>query len=243
MTINIGICDDCREQIRLIERQLKKMDNVNINSVLSSDSPDVFLDKLEYFEPDILFLDIEIGNVSGIDIAEKVKLKYPHLIIIFITGHEKYAIQAFQLRAFHYLLKPITEVKFKMVVKDAVDVLEKQRNSSISKLFVIRKRGEVLSLKYGEILYFEKTGRKIKVHLKDHFIEYNGNFNELLNEIDNGFFIRCHQGYIANISKIIGFKEKRLLMNDCMDLPVSRSYMEKVRLTLANKLFNDKALI
>ncbi|HBE80124.1 MAG TPA: DNA-binding response regulator [Firmicutes bacterium] len=238
MSITVGICDDCPEQIELLKGYLYRFDNGAGLTVVSSADPLEFLARLKENKPDLVFLDIDMRELNGIELGEKIRAEYEAVIIVYITAYEQYALEAFRVRAFHYLLKPLTEEKFARVFQEAVGVIQKiVFGKTAKKSFVVRRKDETICLDYDDIDYFEKAGHKIKVHTGNSALDYYGNFIKLLEEIDPGFFVQCHQGYIVNINKVRGYRDKTIFLEGNLPVPVSRSYTINVKERLAKKLF------
>jgi len=107
-------------------------------------------------------------------------------------------------------------------------------------IFTFRIGGEIISIFYNDIVFFEKEHHKIRVNYKDKNLEFYGSFKELLNDINNEIFIRCHQGYIVNKNKIRIYKDRTLIMKGNIQIPVSRSNINKVKDVLADRLFNGE---
>ncbi|MEN6326442.1 MAG: LytTR family DNA-binding domain-containing protein [Syntrophomonas sp.] len=240
MVFTIGICDDCPEQIELFIQYLNNYQNGDEFTIVKSTDPEDFLMKLEVNKPQLVFLDIDMGEMSGIQLGEKIKALYKDTIIVYITAYEKYALEAFRVRAFHYLLKPLTEEKFHYVLEEALRFIKKESANEPAKTFTVQTKGEIVCLNYSDILYFEKIGHRIKVHTVNRDIYYYGNLARLIEQIDANSFIQCHQGYIANVDKIRGFRDKTLFLNGNLQLPVSRSFAENVKEMLAGRLFAGK---
>jgi DNA-binding LytR/AlgR family response regulator len=241
MGLTIGICDDCPEQIELLRRYLRRVADGSGLTIISSADPEEFLIKLKKNRPDLVFLDVEMSAMDGIQLGEKIRAQYQSAIIIYITAYEAYALEAFRVRAFHYLLKPLSEDKFTKVFQEALELFKKSVNAKTApQFFTVRKKVETVRIAYDDINYFEKMGHKIKVHTKTGEIEYYGKFGKLLTEIDLEFFIRCHQGYIVNGAKIQGYRDKTLILAGNIRIPVGRSYIVNIREMLKNRLFEGE---
>lgn len=240
MTFIIGICDDWPEQIELLVQYITNYQGEDEFAIVKSTNPEDFLKMLELNAPQLVFLDIDMGEISGIQLGEKIKALYKDTIIVYITAHEKYALEAFRVRAFHYLLKPLTVEKFNHVLAEAVRFIKKDSESKPVKTFAVQTKGEIICLPYSDICYFEKIGHKIRVHTVTRDIYYYGNIIKLLAEIDTDTFIQCHQGYIVNVDKIRGFRDKTLFLDGNLQLPVSRSFTGKIKELLARRLFAGK---
>jgi DNA-binding LytR/AlgR family response regulator len=241
MALTIGICDDCREQIELLRKYLRRLEDGAGLKVISSSDPEEFLAMLKTNQPDLVFLDVEMNAMDGIQLGEKIRAQYQSAIIIYITAYEAYALEAFRVRAFHYLLKPLSEERFIKAFQEAVASFKKSVPAKTGdKFFTVRKKAETIRIAYDDINYFEKIGHKIKVHTETGGIEFYGKFGKLLTEIDLEFFIRCHQGYIVNGAKIRGYRDKSLILAGNIRIPVGRFYIVNIKEMLENRLFDGE---
>jgi two-component system LytT family response regulator len=241
MALTIGVCDDCREQIELLRRYLQRVADGSGLTIISSADPEEFMAKLEKNPPDLVFLDIEMSVMDGIQLGEKIRAQYPSTIIIYITAYENYALDAFQVRAFHYLLKPLSEEKFVKMFQEAVELFKRSAAAkTVSRFFTVSKKTETIRLDYDAIDYFEKIGHKVKVHTANRAVEFYGNFGKLLAELDPNFFVKCHQGYIINTAKIKVYREKTLILEGNLPIPVSRPYISNIKEMLAQRLFSGE---
>ncbi len=235
MKLVIGICDDCEEQIEIIENQLMEFRDEFKIEVLRSTDPLEFFSELEENRPDLVFLDIDMDKLDGIKLGERIKEKYRDTIIIYITGYEKYALDAFRVRAFHYLIKPVTIEKFSQVFKEATSLLKDDKNDK--KNYIVKKKGEYIYLNYDDIYYFEKKRHLVKICTVNGDISFYETFKNLLHEIDMNYFIRCHQGYIVNISKVRAYRDQKLILDENLEeIPVSRSHIKEVKEMVENRL-------
>ncbi len=122
-----AICDDIPADITYLDTMLKKWADdtgtaIQIESFLSAEA---FLFQYEDNKSyDILFLDIEMGKMSGMELAKKIRQKNRAVQIIFITGYMEYIAEGYDVEALHYLLKPVTEIKLRDVLVRAVDKLK-----------------------------------------------------------------------------------------------------------------------
>lgn len=239
MTIKIGICDDNPQQVQVLQffltqKQLKDL------AVVHATDPNEFLIKLKADKPHLVFLDIDMPGMNGMQLFEQIKAMYSEVLVVFITAHEQYALEAFRLRAFHYLLKPITQMTFERVLNEALLRIKQDNASKPDNVFSVQTKGEMIRLRYNEIRYFEKIGHKIVANTESRSFTYYDNFANLLHSLQDGDFVQCHQGYIVNADKIRSYRDKTLFLDGNIELPVSRSYAEKVKETLARRLFASK---
>lgn len=240
MTLTLGICDDSREQIELLLHYVGRYPGAEQFKIIQSTQPEDFLGMLEDGLSLLALLDVDMDGMNGIQLGEQIRARYEDAVILYITAHEEYALDAFRVRAFHYLIKPLTEEKFLGIFNEAVRAVQRNADNRKAKAILVQKKGELISVEYRDIIYFEKVGHKICLHGSDRNIDYYGNFSKLLAQIDRDSFLQCHQGYIVNIDKIRGFRDKTLFLEGNRQVPVSRSFVESTKEKLAQSLFARK---
>lgn len=201
--IHISVCDN--------EAKVRE----DIISILNNCSKDIEITQfstgeelLEAGKPfHIYIIDIELDNMSGIDVAKQIRFreknKKTKSIIIFVTGYREYMEDAFDVNAFHYLVKPIDEKKMSTVFKRAikeVTVRYKQK-----KLYVIVKyNGMQKKVLIKDIYYIESNNKKVVFHTKDGNIETYGKMDDWENELGKSFY-RSHRCYLVNMEKITAY--------------------------------------
>lgn len=206
-----------------------------------------FQDPLDAFEsikslkPDVVFLDIEMPVLNGIELARRIAGYDSQIQIVFVTAYEQYALKAFEVSAVHYLLKPLTQEKITEAVKRVHRV--KQMNKAkgdIGKPLItgdrteaadricVKDRDETIIIKIDDILYLKSEGGKtVVVAKKGSYVSRTGlqNWESKLKKFD---FIRCHRSYIVNanyIKKMIHVlgEYKELILDYCdVNIPISR---------------------
>ncbi len=146
---------------------------------------------------DIFFLDIDLKDMSGIDMARKLR-ETSGAVIIFVTALKEYVFDAFDVQAFQYLLKPVNEEKFFRVLDGAVEECLAGKGGEP---LVIRIKGTYRSIMRENIVYAENDARKVVLHLKEEQISYYAKMSEL-EKILGGQFFRCHRGYLVNLNEV-----------------------------------------
>jgi len=201
-------------------------------------------------EPDLVLLDIEIGKDNGFEIFRH--FPDPRFKVIFITGHDQYAIQAFRFSAFDYLLKPVSPALFKEVLNKAaektdfekmalkIDSLLSNTNQALkrNKKIVLRTAENIHLVKLSDILYCEADGGYTTFYLADNsriiVSHAMGDYEELFD--DYGFF-RIHNSYLLNLAHFKRFEKtdggRAVLKNDSW-LPVASRKKDSFLLRLAS---------
>ena len=162
MGLNIAICDD--EEI--IREQIKELAEKEMPDVCAGlyETGDALLAAGKQF--DIVFLDIQMEGTDGIETAKRLRQRDEDTILIFITGIREYVFEAFDVAAFHYLLKPIEEQKFMEVLDRAAKEAGKRKGQKERQIF-IRAKNQGYTLKLNSILYIESRGKKVEIHTTD----------------------------------------------------------------------------
>ncbi|MCM1458998.1 MAG: LytTR family DNA-binding domain-containing protein [Bacteroides sp.] len=192
--LNIAVVDDekvIREQIcRLIKKQ-----KPDCHLEAYAAGTELLASEKRF---DIIFLDIQMDGVDGLETARRLRQLQDVFVLIFVTGNREYVFDALDLYAFHYLLKPVEEEKFKEVLERAAEEVQKKQEKRM--LFLKKKN---LTLDMSHILYIESRGKKVAIHtdgLKG-IIEIYLTMEELEGQLDGDFY-RCHRGYIVNMAHI-----------------------------------------
>jgi len=216
------------------------------------------LEILNKNQVDLLFLDIKIPGISGMEIARILKEKKNSPYIVFTTAYDEYAVEAFQLAAVDYLLKPISDQRFKeSLIKIKKEIKQNnninqqlenlfasirpdKRDKSLNKIAVMEK-DYYLMLDFKDIYYFSTREKKVWAHCHKNSYMTGFQLKELERTLPEQFF-RIHKSYIVNLKHIKAvipwFKGKyQVLMEDYSEhkIPVSRSKVDQI-----NKLLNLK---
>ena len=220
--LKIAVCDD-EKNIRSYLISLIREQNVTCEITEYASAEEYLSDGTEH---DLLFLDIELdGAASGMDgmgmarqIREGEQSRQP--VIIFVTGHEKYVYDAFDVEAFQYLVKPVDEQKFAEVFGRAQDRILSEAEQR-KKTLVIRHGGSSKTILLDNIYYMESQGHKIVLSTKDGKTEYYARIGELEEEL-RGRFCRIHKGYLVNLAFVDEYSKTEILLTNGDKLPLSK---------------------
>ena len=208
MKLNIAICDDekaIREQINeLIEKEKLGVCSEHY------ETGDSLLAAGKQF--DIVFLDIQMDGTDGIETARKLRERDEDTILIFITAIREYVFKAFDVAAFHYLLKPIEEDKFHEVFQRAKRELEKRKKQQRETIF-IKTRNRSFTLEKDSILYIESRAKKVEIHTTGAIIEAYASMNEMEGQLGESFY-RCHRGYLVNMAYVAEYDSESVTLNN-----------------------------
>ena len=153
---------------------------------------------------DILFLDIQMSGKNGMEIARELRKKEKGMILIFVTAMAEYVFQAFDVGAFHYIVKPIDNKKFKDVLRKAANELcsrNVDERETEAKYVMINHGGVHTRVMIEDIVYAEVFNRKVVIHKLNDEIEYYGKMSDLEAVVGDSFF-RPHRAYLVNFKYV-----------------------------------------
>jgi two-component system response regulator LytT len=223
---------------------LKRSKQVEIAG--QADSVEMAIEKLQNVDIDAIFLDIQLGEDSGIDIANKLnQLEYPPMIV-FATAYDDYALRAFELNAVDYLLKPFDEKRVQQTIeklstrissKEPKITLTSRKHAFLSdraEKLAITAEEKIVLVNVNEILFIEaKDGKTIISTTKQRHIVHDS-LVTLERRLENSSIIRVHRAFLVNINSIIEIEPwfnstyNLTLIND-ERVPVSRTYVKELK--------------
>lgn len=178
---------------------------------------------LSKFPVDLLFLDINMPSISGLEFSKKI---LPHTMVIFITAHSQYAVEGFNLNAVDYLLKPFTFDRFVQAINKAKAYHTARHKSETPATDHILLRGDyaLIKVQFDAILYVEGLGDYIKIHQKNQKPLVIRITMKALNEkLPAVQFIRVHRSFIVSLRHIESVRNKMILIGE-HEIPVGALY-------------------
>ena len=162
------------------------------------------LDLARELAPDVVFLDVEMPGLSGVEAAPLVRERADPPAVVFVTAHERYAVDAFAVEAFDYLLKPVDPDRLARVV-------ERLRERSVENVLPVEKvpvvsAGGTELLDYDQVHYAQADGDYSRVHTYDRSYLCTASLGELEEKLPSSRFARIHRSYLVNLSKVAGVR-------------------------------------
>ncbi|HEU4788358.1 MAG TPA: LytTR family DNA-binding domain-containing protein [Flavobacterium sp.] len=206
-----------------------KIDTIDLQKTFTK-SEDA-LKYLKKYPVDLLFLDINMPAISGIDFYKKL----PHkTMVIFTTAYSEYAVEGFTLSATDYLLKPFSFLRFEQAVEKAYSQWKLQNQNPEQQYLFVRADYSLNKILLSDILFIEGLDDYLKIHiLNQKTIVARMTMKALLQKLPETEFIRVHRSFIVSISKIEKVRNKIIYINN-EEIPVSASY-ETTFFALLNK--------
>lgn len=220
------ICDDdAKFADRLQERLYRLLDGVQRNVLIDCVTSWEEMAKIEAQKYDIAFLDIDMGQINGMDLARQLRAGYPDIILIFVTNYVQYSLEGYEVRALRYLLKEQLDEKLAECLHAALQFYRKERS------FVrLSSDSEEIDILPAHIVYAETELRRIKLHLQHDvrdILMLSITMKKLTDLLTDRGFLRIHQSYLVNMAYIQRIKSTGVWLSDGTALPVSaRNYSE-----------------
>ena len=234
--MRIAICDDNMNYINIIENYIDKFKKtaVECDAYISGEEL-VYAYRENEERYDVIFLDMEMEQLNGIETANHIREIDEHVIIVFVTSHTEYMRDSFKCAPFRFLVKPVDDEEFETVFYDIYKKLSKQR-----KVFAFTENKAKVRLFCDDIIYCESQDHWIWIHTKDKVYKICKSLTELHGQLDKEMFCRVHKSFIINFLYIKSIKDNDAELYHCdKPVPISRSYKREVLAEYTNFLERD----
>lgn len=218
MILNCMLVDDDLMARKSIERLCAKTETLNVSAICTN--AEEALEKLGTEPVDLIFLDVEMPGLTGIEFLDKAAY-LPQ--IIFTTSKKEYAYEAFEYQVTDYLKKPFTYPRFLKAVEKAIEFHEKnQEYKANANEVYVKEEGKFVRVAYDDILFFENVGDyvRIKTAQSSHII--HSTLKNIDSKLNSQRFVKVHRSFIVNLNKIVDIQENSLVIGEVV-IPISRS--------------------
>ena len=223
--MQIAVCDDEKEIRDMFAEKIERL-YPEADLLLYQSGEELLLsDK----EPDILLLDIQMPGKNGMETAKALRRKNKKVSIIFVTALDDFVFQAFDVGAFHYLVKPFDDGKFAEILLNAVKQFEDRKKlertggkREIPSL-MITTGGKHITVNLEDIVYAEVFDRKVILHTMDADIEYYGKMKELEEKAGDEFY-RTHRSFLVNFGFIRKYDATTVYLKKGQALMAKQNY-------------------
>lgn len=226
--------DDEPLSLKVIENFCVEIGDIQLDKTFSDAKAGIrYLNK---FPADLVFLDIDMPFINGIELYKRLK---QNTMVIFITAREDCAVEGFNLRATDYLVKPFTFERFQLAVTRAKEVFHfntQSEKTEEEKHLYIRADLSLIKIVVDNILFIEGLDDYIKISISGQKpVVARMTMKKMLEKLPAAKFLRVHNSFIVAINRVVAVRSKSVMLGDT-EIPVSRSYAEKVAEFFKNAL-------
>lgn len=231
--------DDEPLALEIIRTYCKRMGNVRLETF---SNPLEGMRTLLSTPPDVLFLDIEMNGISGLDLARRLP---PSVCLVLTTAYAQFALEGFELNAVDYLHKPFSFARFSTAMQKVSDrlMLQRQKRDETEDVLTVKVEYRNVPIRVANIGYVEAMENYVRIHMLDGaVVTTQMNMKKLLESLQGGF-VRVHKSYVVALRHIIGFSRKTVNVGGCntvfrsVTLPIGRAYADtflKIMLSAEN---------
>lgn len=229
--INIYFCDDDQSVVQKYQYLIKKYAmarSLAINlEIFNRGENLIFYLQDNPVMPDIIFLDIFMDKMNGIEVAQKIREMGVESHIIFLTTSSDFVFEAFDVRSFNYLVKQDTdEARFRDVLSSAITMVEKKATN----FFTCSMGAETRNIPISEIVYFEIYRRVMRVYFNgDQYFDFYETMDQLSTDLESQGFIRVHRSYLVNMAHVVLFEKQHISLTNGAKLAIGRAYQSDIR--------------
>jgi DNA-binding LytR/AlgR family response regulator len=227
--LKVGICDDeptvCTK-IKDIIFKYSKLNSKKIEVDVFNSGEELYEYLLNDYCLDIIFLDIELDELDGIEVGKKIREEFKNELtqIIYISSKKNYAMELFDVRPLNFLIKPVEDTKVFEVLDKAMELLDR-----IDGYFEYKTGHNFCKTEIKDILYFESDNRKVKMVTKNSEIVFYDKLSDIHLSLESHRFFFSHKSYLVNFYHVSRFYYDKLLMTNSHVLPISQSKRPSVR--------------
>ncbi|MDE7310647.1 MAG: LytTR family DNA-binding domain-containing protein [Eubacterium sp.] len=225
----IAICDDDEKMLEMVKTNIilllkEKVLTAEITAYVQSRAMQYDIQEGKFF--DLILCDIEMPDIDGMKLSADMKNYLPDVLIIFITAHLQYAIDAFELSIFRYIPKDSFKVKFRYAFEDAVQMIQMQSDQ----YYIVQIAGHLEKIRYHRILYIYREGKYAVITLMGgSTVRVRKTLAQVYKELAAGDFAYASRGDIVNLSHVMGIIDNMIEMEDGKQIWTSHTKLEQVK--------------
>lgn len=225
--VRIAVCEDDdteREYICSLVEKWRDKNRISCQIDAYRTAEQLIFSFDDAFPYSIYLLDIEMGKVSGMELAGKIRENDKEAVIIFLTGLADYALDGYEVGAMRYLIKPVKEQTLHTLLCQALDKLE----SSHEKFYIWEQGSDILKISYDDIWYLESSGHYIKLFYGKQNLCWKASLVSLQKEFEKNGFVMPRRGVLLNLRKIAEIGKTSCRLDNGKSVTISRNCYKKV---------------
>ena len=222
---HILICDDDVRHNEVLTRTIADLLGKEHVEIVACTTPEELAQLLiQGIQPQVLLMDIELQERSGIDVVKRLHRNLPDMPVIYVTGHIGYCSKVYETDHVGFLVKPIQRVDLEAALSRALGQAEKARNEGL----VIRSHQQGRFLPFARLRYLESAGRKVLFAFEDERLESYIRLKDLMEQLDSRFY-QCHKSFVVNLDWVSGMEGSDFLLYSGERVPISARHRQEAR--------------
>lgn len=225
--MKIAILDDDRDYLDILEREILGLHLLSEKDRISKyDNAESFYEEWRQGKQfDLCILDIEMPGYNGIELGKEIHRHSEGTVIIYVTSHTKFALEAYDIHAYHYVLKTRMSDKLPRVLREVLEKLGEQKKE----YYILRGKDYTERLLLDDIYYINKVKKHAVFYTRHGEYEERKNISDILYELQDKNFTQIDQGVIINTARVIRVLKDSLVMENGDELKISRSNVKRVK--------------
>ena len=219
--MRICLVDDESVQLEYLKGIIEKWghkNEINVDIYFYHSAEEMLFESNGSYPFDMIVLDIQMGNLNGIELAKKIRESDKLVTIAFISGMANYVFEGYEVQAIRYILKPVKDKE----VYNLLDYVHTNMSKENS-YFILSVSGEKKKINYDDIIYFESMGHYIVLHIDNEEYDYKYNISDLCADLTGTEFVRTHRSYVVNLKYVEKITKNECQLINNITVPLSRS--------------------
>ena len=229
----VSICDDNaigRDVLRALLLEYQKQRKIDDLNVMEYDSPVALAKDLDRIESDVYLLDILFPDGNGIELAREIRLRYHHNPIIFITSSKEDTLNAFNVFALRYFVKPVRPKPF----FETMDYAVARLMEDAPKYFMINTIEGKQRLRFSSIMYVERKNQNLHITTNTGKVYESVTLRESFSSrlaplLEEARFVQTHVSFVVNLDAVDVYQKDQMIMQDGRQIPISRNFSTAVK--------------
>lgn len=227
--IRIAVCEDevfLGGEMEKLLYKLAEKQGISIQTEVFTSAEQCYAYLQNESMVDILYLDIELGVMSGIELASIIRNEFNNdeMQIIYVSSKKSYAMELFESHPLNFIVKPLEEEKFAKIFYKAAQLVDQSE-----KTFSYKKGRSYHKMFFSEILYFEASNREVILHGYDRCEKFYGSLKNIYSDVSQYGFFFCHKSFLVQYDKVRTFESNRLIMQNGDEIPISQGQRRAVK--------------
>lgn len=224
--VKVAFCDDEAKILEDLSVKIKsEFENLSCEiDLYTTENSIELLEYLKNYPVDILFLDIDMPTISGMEIAQTLLNSEIKTLLVFVTGQDALVYKSFKYHPFGFIRKTYFDEEISGVVKSLVEEMQKSSDT-----FLFKTNDGFNRIKLRDILYFESESNYINLHTKESVYKFRSTVSAIEKELSTKGFIRTHKGFLVNQEHIFSVKSENVVLSNNVVLPIGRTNRDVIK--------------